>query len=112
MLEIGVGLGADHERFARAGAIPTGIDLTARAISNTRRRFALNELVSDLRVSDAEALPFADGSFDIVYSWGAIHRAPDTSAAAQEMAICSRALQGSRMKAEYWRLRAQRGRGR
>src|SRR5688572_14500341 len=39
-LEIGVGLGADHERLARAGAILSGIDLTERAVEHTRRRFA------------------------------------------------------------------------
>ncbi|MDQ3776852.1 MAG: hypothetical protein M3461_22125 [Pseudomonadota bacterium] len=30
VLEIGVGLGADHQRFAQAGARLTGIDLTDR----------------------------------------------------------------------------------
>lgn len=85
VLEVGVGLGADHERFARAGAVLTGIDLTARAISNTKRRFALNGLESELHVGDAEALPFANDSFDIVYSWGVIHHSPDTSTAAREI---------------------------
>ena len=32
VLEIGVGLGADHQRFAQAGARLTGIDLTDRAV--------------------------------------------------------------------------------
>ena len=33
---------------------------------------------SELSVADAESLPFADESFDIVYSWGVIHHSPDT----------------------------------
>jgi len=78
VLEIGVGLGADHQRFAEAGARLTGIDLTNRAVEHTKNRFDLLGLRSDLRVGDAEALPFADESFDVVYSWGVLHHSPDT----------------------------------
>lgn len=85
VLEIGVGLGADHEQFARAGAELTGIDLTERAIENTRRRLGHFGLKSDLKVADAEKLPFGDASFDIVYSWGVIHHSPDTAQAAREI---------------------------
>ena len=38
VLEIGVGLGADHQQFAQAGALLTGIDLTPRAVAHTRQR--------------------------------------------------------------------------
>lgn len=60
VLEIGVGLGADHQRFAQAGARLTGIDLTERAVEHTRRRFELFGPKSDNHVADAESLPFAD----------------------------------------------------
>lgn len=85
VLEIGVGLGADHQRFAEAGARLTGIDLTRTAIDHTARRFAQLGLSSNLAVGDAENLPFPDGSFDIVYSWGVIHHSPDTPTAAREI---------------------------
>ena len=85
VLEIGVGLGADHQRFAEAGARLNGVDLTERAIEHTRRRLALFNLGSNLQVADAEQLPFPDNSFDIVYSWGVIHHSPDTPAAAREI---------------------------
>ena len=85
VLEIGVGLGADHQRWAEAGANLHGIDLTPRAIDHTRRRLAMFGLKSELQVADAEALPFADASFDVVYSWGVIHHSPDTARAAQEI---------------------------
>ena len=49
VLEIGVGLGADHQRFAESGARLKGIDLTDRAVEHTRRRFELFDLRSDLR---------------------------------------------------------------
>lgn len=85
VLEIGVGLGADHQRFAEAGAILTGVDLTPRAIAMTRRRFETLGLRSDLNVGDAENLDYPDNSFDVVYSWGVIHHSPDTKKAAHEI---------------------------
>lgn len=85
VLEIGVGLGADHESYARAGANLHGIDLTDRAVAFTSQRLALQSLRSDLKVGDAEALQFSDNSFDLVYSWGVIHHSPDTAKAAREI---------------------------
>lgn len=85
VLEIGVGLGADHHRLALAGARLTGIDLTERAVAHTRRRFELFGLKSDIRVGDAESLPFEDASFDWVYSWGVLHHSPDTAKAISEV---------------------------
>lgn len=85
VLEIGVGLGADHQRFAEGGAILSGIDLTERAIGHVSRRLDLFGLRSDLRVADAENLPFEDGCFDAVYSWGVIHHSPNTPKAAEEI---------------------------
>lgn len=85
VLEIGLGLGADHERFARAGAKLHGIDLTPHAVEITRRRLAMQGLESELHVMDAEALEFPDGSFDVVYSWGVIHHSPNTAQAAREI---------------------------
>ncbi len=85
VLEIGVGLGADHQRFAESGAMLTGIDLTERAISHVRRRLGLVGLTSELRTADAEALPFADSTFDRVYSWGVLHHTPDTPKAFTEV---------------------------
>jgi ubiquinone/menaquinone biosynthesis C-methylase UbiE len=84
VLEVGVGLGTDHIRFARAGAELHGVDLTERGVELVRRRLELEELSSDLRVADAERLPFADSSFDYVYSWGVLHHTPDTTRAVHE----------------------------
>ena len=74
VLEIGVGMGADHLEWAKAAPRSlTGVDLTGQAIAVTRERLALHGLRSRLLVTDAERLPFADASFDFVYSWGVIH---------------------------------------
>lgn len=85
VLEIGVGLGADHQRFAQAGADLTGIDLTERAVEHTARRLAAIGLSSRLAVGDAERLEFPDESFDCVYSWGVLHCSPDTPKAVSEV---------------------------
>jgi SAM-dependent methyltransferase len=85
MLEIGVGLGADHQSFAEGGADLYGIDLTPRAIEHTARRLALFGLKSQLAVGDAESLAFPDGFFDLVYSWGVLHHSPNTRKALQEV---------------------------
>jgi SAM-dependent methyltransferase len=84
VLEIGVGLGSDFVRFARAGARATGVDLTDSAVELVRGRFEQEGLSCDLRVADAETLPFADASFDRVYSWGVLHHTPDTERAIAE----------------------------
>ena len=76
VLEIGVGLGADHQKFAEAGADLCGIDLTERAIRNTENRFNLFDLHSKLSTGDAEQLQFKDDFFYIVYSWGVIFHSP------------------------------------
>jgi ubiquinone/menaquinone biosynthesis C-methylase UbiE len=85
VLEIGVGLGADHQRFAQAGADLTGIDLTARAVAHTQRRLALFNLNSALSIGDAENLAFPSDTFDCVYSWGVLHHSPNTPLAISEV---------------------------
>ncbi len=85
VLEIGVGLGADHQSFAAAHAELHGIDLTERAVEHTRARLAKFGLTSKLRVADAEALPYPDNHFDLVYSWGVLHHSPDTERAVGEV---------------------------
>jgi len=84
-LEIGVGLGADHQMLAEAGAELSGIDLTDKAVEHTKHRFQMNGLVSDIQQGDCEQLDFADESFDAVYSWGVLHHSPDTPKAIQEV---------------------------
>lgn len=85
VLEIGVGLGADHQMFYEAGADLYGVDLTARAIEHTKHRFKLNNYESKLFVQDAEALPFNNQTFDIVYSYGVLHHTPDTEKSISEV---------------------------
>ena len=84
VLEIGVGLGTDHVQFARAGAELHGVDLTEKSVELVERRLEHEGLSSSLQVADAEALPFGDGCFDVVYSWGVLHHTPGTPTAIRE----------------------------
>src|SRR5829696_739538 len=84
VLEVGVGLGTDLARFARAGAEVTGIDFSERSVELARRRLELDGLQGEVLVADAENLPFADSTFDRVYSWGVLHHTPNTYAAVAE----------------------------
>lgn len=103
ILEIGVGLGADHQKFVEAGADLWGIDLTERAVEHTRRRLAAFGLHSHLAVGDAEALDFPDGTFDHVYSWGVLHHSPDTPKAIGEVwRVLKRGGQASIMIYHKW----------
>lgn len=86
VLEIGVGMGADHLEFARARpARLVGIDLTERALSYTTNRLQNEGFSPRLVQADAEWLPFADGAFDVVFSWGVLHHTPDIRSAIGEI---------------------------
>jgi ubiquinone/menaquinone biosynthesis C-methylase UbiE len=84
VLEIGVGMGADYLEWLKAGAHATGVDLTEASVERAKRRCELAGLAPDLRVSDAEHLPFADATFDIVYSYGVMHHSPNTEQCLRE----------------------------
>lgn len=86
VLEIGCGTGVHARLLAAAGARVTAVDLTPTAVELTRRRLELARLDADVREADAESLPFADGSFDFVWSWGVIHHSESTDRVIAEIA--------------------------
>lgn len=78
ILEVGVGAGSDFLQWVRTGTYAYGIDLTEEAVANVQQRLRVYGLKAvEVRVADAEQLPYADNSFDLVYSWGVIHHSPD-----------------------------------
>jgi ubiquinone/menaquinone biosynthesis C-methylase UbiE len=86
VLEVGTGAGSDFTQWVRAGARAHGIDQTPQGVEHVRERLALYGLsAEDVRVADAENLPFEDGVFDVVYSWGVIHHSPNTERALEEI---------------------------
>jgi ubiquinone/menaquinone biosynthesis C-methylase UbiE len=52
----------------------------------TKRRLELAGLEATVLEADAEALPFADSSFDFIWSWGVIHHSEDTNRVLAELA--------------------------
>jgi ubiquinone/menaquinone biosynthesis C-methylase UbiE len=69
VLEIGCGTGCDLLQFAKHGAIATGVDITPKHIQLAKQRVGTS---AGLVPADARSLPFADGSFDYVYSHGVL----------------------------------------
>jgi ubiquinone/menaquinone biosynthesis C-methylase UbiE len=88
VLEIGPGAGGHSALFAHHGAIVTAVDITEARAYATAAKFRLLGVDAEgcqAVQGDAEALPFADGSFDIVYSNGVLHHTPDTEKAMDEV---------------------------
>jgi SAM-dependent methyltransferase len=86
VLEIGLGEGADAERLIRQGASWSGVDLTAESVDRVRTRLALRDLpYDDLLQGSVLSLPFADDTFDIVFSHGVLHHVPDIQQAQKEI---------------------------
>lgn len=86
LLEVGCGVGIDLIRFARGGAIVTGVDLAEQSINLARKNFELNGLPADVRLMNAESLDFADNSFDVVYGHGVIQYTADAEKLVKECA--------------------------
>lgn len=85
VLDVGCGQGIDLYRYALAGAHATGVDLTPRHVELARAHLAAMGLEATVVRGDAEALPFADESFDRVSSNGVLHHTPDLPAALREI---------------------------
>jgi ubiquinone/menaquinone biosynthesis C-methylase UbiE len=85
LLEVGFGMGTDLFQFASHGAIVSGIDLTPKHYEIASQRFKLYGLAPDLRLGDAEQMPYEDQSFDAVYTFGVIHHSPNTEKIVDEI---------------------------
>ena len=89
VLEVGCGAAVDLARFARGGAIVTGVDLAGSSIELARKNFEQQGLQGEFHEADGERLPFSDNSFDLVYAHGVVQYTPDSRALVEE---CRRVL--------------------
>ncbi len=85
LLEVGCGAGVDLVRFARGGALVTGIDLAEQSIALTKKNFALRGLSGEFLVMNGEAMEFADNSFDVVYAHGVLQYTADPAKMIREI---------------------------
>lgn len=85
VLEVGCGQGADAWEFARAGARMYGVDLTEKHCQITRDFVGALGGRATVTRGNAARLPFADASFDLVYSFGVLLLVEDLDAAVAEI---------------------------
>jgi ubiquinone/menaquinone biosynthesis C-methylase UbiE len=100
-LDLATGSGAVALRAARVGAQVTAQDLAPELVETARQRAAEQGLSVRFDVGDAERLPYADATFDVVSSAHGIVFAVDHTAVAREIARTCRA--GGRLGVTYWR---------
>lgn len=86
ILEIGLGEGSDSEHLIRQGARWSGVDLTSESVDRVRTRLTLRKLpYEELTQGSVLDLPFADDTFDMVFSHGVLHHVPDIMQAQKEI---------------------------
>ncbi|OGY90836.1 MAG: hypothetical protein A3H70_03845 [Candidatus Komeilibacteria bacterium RIFCSPLOWO2_02_FULL_48_11] len=86
VLDIAIGTGWSTEQFARVGADVSAIDITPKAVELAKTRFTIFGLpATDIRVADAQVLPWPDNTFDYVLAWGCLMHMPNTEQAISEI---------------------------
>jgi SAM-dependent methyltransferase len=100
VLDVACGTGNASIPAAEAGAKVTGLDLTPELFDGARRRAQRAGVELELVEGDAEDLPFADESFDVVLSTFGCMFAPDHRRAAEEIARVLRP--GGRLGIAAW----------
>jgi SAM-dependent methyltransferase len=82
LLDVGCGTGELLAAAAARGAAPAGADVAPGMVSRARRAAP----GADVRLADAEDLPWPDGAFDVVAAVNVLHLADDPAAALAEAA--------------------------
>ena len=100
VLDVAAGNGNATLAAARRGCLVTSTDYVAALLERGQDRARAEHLDVTFQVADAEALPFADGSFAAVLSTFGVMFAPDQDQAAAELArVCCR---GGRIGLANW----------
>jgi ubiquinone/menaquinone biosynthesis C-methylase UbiE len=96
VLDVGCGTGVFLEAVAKLGGRPHGLDASRSLLRVARARVPQAEL----RVGDAESLPFEDDSFDVVTGFNSFFFADDMVAALRE--ACRVARPGAPVLVQVW----------
>jgi len=100
LLDIGCGAGQSAIPAARSGLHVTGVDIAENLIEHARSRASAEDLEASFDVGDAEDLPYADGSFDVVITMIGAMFAPRPDRVAAELARVVRA--GGKLHMANW----------
>lgn len=85
VLDVAAGNGNASLAAARRGCQVTASDYVPALLEGTQARAASEDLTIETRQADAEALPFADASFDVVLSTFGVMFSPNQERAAAEL---------------------------
>ncbi|MCE8032217.1 MAG: class I SAM-dependent methyltransferase [Halomonas sp.] len=85
VLDIACGSGTAALVAARRYCQVTGLDYVPELIERARWRSAAEDLEVEFDIGDAQALPYPDASFDVIFSVYGAQFAPDQKRAAKEM---------------------------
>lgn len=101
VLDVGCGTGATLAAViaARPSVVALGVDLSPGMAAMARERLGRR---ADIRVADAEHLPLADATVDLVICVDSLHHYPDPGAALQEMHRVTR--EGGGLVLGEWRV--------
>ena len=89
VLDVATGSGNAALAAARRGCDVVGVDYVPALLERARQRAEAEGVQAEFREGDAEALPFEDGSFDVVSSVFGAMFAPDQERTASELArVC------------------------
>jgi SAM-dependent methyltransferase len=86
ILDVGCGDAVLAVGLAQRGALVTGIDVDPRMLAAGRVRGAASGVAPELMQGDIRALPFADGSFDMVLAVTVLCFVDDAARGVREMA--------------------------
>jgi SAM-dependent methyltransferase len=86
VLDVACGTGNLAIPLARGGAVVTGVDIAPNLLVQARERAAAEGLTAVFDEGDAEDLPYADGSFDVVVTMFGAMFAPRPAVVASELA--------------------------
>ena len=90
LLEVGCGLGQDLSKFAGRGMNVTGIDLAPSVAHMAQLHLEAYGFEGETMQGNAEALQFADGNFDVVYSCGVLQHTPNIQQAIDQICRVTR----------------------
>jgi SAM-dependent methyltransferase len=85
-LDVACGTGNLAIPLAKMGCVVTGLDIAPNLIAQARERAAAEDVAAVFEEGDAEAMPFADASFDLAVSMFGAMFAPRPEIVASELA--------------------------